>query len=229
MRCSVKYFDTGDSKYALYVEELRRARALADLMAAQYSIMRPQFSGDLQSWCDIQDIIKKEASCNCLYLSIHYEDVRIWILKTSGDIHFRKPQTIASDDFGNSESVPNLKALFSESFRHFAILPGDVCEDRSLNDERLLRSSDDINRSPLAHNKADDMEKELRWCYETIVTPVADLLKEPEVIIVPDSCMYQVPFAALLDEEGGYLFEKFRIRIVPSLTTLKLIKDSPPN
>ena len=58
---------------------------------------------------------------------------------------------------------------------------------------------------------------------------MADLLKEPEIIIVPDSCMYQVPFAALIDEGGRYLSEKFRIRIAPSLTTLKLIKDSPPN
>ena len=37
----------------------------------------------------------------------------------------------------------------------------------------------------------------------------------------------QVPFPALTDEGGRYLSEKFRIRIVPSLTTLKLIQDSP--
>ena len=61
-----------------------------------------------------------------------------------------------------------------------------------------------------------------------IIAPVADLLTEPEIIIVPDRCLYQVPFAALRDEPGGkYLSETFRFRIVPSLTTLKLIRDSP--
>ena len=62
-----------------------------------------------------------------------------------------------------------------------------------------------------------------------IIAPVADLLKDPEIIIVPDHCMYQVPYAALCDERGKYLSETFRIRIVPSLTTLKLIQDSAPD
>ena len=52
-------------------------------------------------------------------------------------------------------------------------------------------------------------------------------LKEREIIIVPDRSLNQVPFAALTDEDGKYLSETFRIRIVPSLTTLKLIQDSP--
>ena len=42
-----------------------------------------------------------------------------------------------------------------------------------------------------------------------------------------DSLLNQVPFAALSDECGQFLSETFRIRIVPSLTTLKLIQDSP--
>ncbi|XP_078364102.1 tetratricopeptide repeat protein 28-like [Oculina patagonica] len=60
-----------------------------------------------------------------------------------------------------------------------------------------------------------------------IIAPVADLLEEPEIIIVPDRSLYKVPFAALPDETGKYLSETFRIRIVPSLTTLKLIQNSP--
>ena len=60
-----------------------------------------------------------------------------------------------------------------------------------------------------------------------LINPVSDLLDEPEIIIVPDRNMFRVPFAALLDKNGKYLSETFRIRIVPSLTTLKLIQDSP--
>ena len=60
-----------------------------------------------------------------------------------------------------------------------------------------------------------------------IIAPVADLLDEAEIIIVPDRSFFKVPFAALEDESGNYLSETFRIRIVPSLTTLKLIQDSP--
>ena len=60
------------------------------------------------------------------------------------------------------------------------------------------------------------------------MAPVDDLLEEPEVIIVPDRCLYQVPFAALHEKEGTeYLSETHRIRVIPSLTTLKIIQDSP--
>ena len=60
-----------------------------------------------------------------------------------------------------------------------------------------------------------------------IIAPVADLLDEREINIVPDRILYKVPFTAFKDESGKYLSESFRLRIVPSLMTLKLIQDSP--
>ena len=60
------------------------------------------------------------------------------------------------------------------------------------------------------------------------IAPVYDLLEEPEVIIVPDRSLYKVPFAAPSEKEGAeYLSETHRIRVIPSLTTLKIIQDSP--
>ena len=35
-----------------------------------------------------------------------------------------------------------------------------------------------------------------------IIAPVADLLDEPEIIIVPDRLFYKVPFAALEEKSG---------------------------
>ena len=215
----------GRPEVSLFVEELRRARALTDLMAAQYSAEQLQFSGDLQSLFSIHDIIKRETNCSVVYFSVDDEDVRIWVLKTRGEILFRHKKRLDSE---NARSVPNPKVLFSESFRHFAILPTENYEDRSLNDEAVLTLPRDIRRSPPSHDETEDM-KTLRLFHKITIAPVADLLKEPEIIIVPDSCMYQVPFAALLDEGGRYVSEKFRIRIVPSLTVLKVIQDSPSN
>ena len=60
------------------------------------------------------------------------------------------------------------------------------------------------------------------------IAPVNDFLEEPEVIIVPDRRLYKVPFAALSEKEGAeYLSETHRVRVIPSLTTLKIIQDSP--
>ena len=73
----------------------------------------------------------------------------------------------------------------------------------------------------------NDPKLNLTLFYNIIIDPVGDLLKGSEIIIVPDRHLYHVPFPALLDDSGKYLSEKFRIRIVPSLTTLKCIQDSP--
>ena len=73
----------------------------------------------------------------------------------------------------------------------------------------------------------EDPEPSLTLFHEMLINPVSDLLDEPEIIIVPDRNLYRVPFAALLDKKGKYLSENFRIRMIPSLTTLKLIQNSP--
>ena len=64
-------------------------------------------------------------------------------------------------------------------------------------------------------------------CYKLLISPVVNVLEGPEIVIVPDRALYKIPFAALTDESGKYLSETFRIRIAPSLTTLKLINESP--
>ena len=48
------------------------------------------------------------------------------------------------------------------------------------------------------------------------------MLKGDEIVIVPDGPLHLTPFAALLNEASRYLSESLRIRIVPSLTSMKL-------
>ncbi|PFX20929.1 Tetratricopeptide repeat protein 28, partial [Stylophora pistillata] len=158
-------------------------------------------SGNPQSWRGIQEIIRREADCACLYISVGKNDVRFWILKATGAIHFTK-KTVSLEANAKSGLVPDLDEFFKESFRNHAVL--------------------------LDHD-AEDLRTNLHLCYKIIIAPVASLLKRPEIIIVPDSCMYQVPFAALADEGGKYLSETCRIRMVPSLSTLKCVQNSPPD
>ena len=58
----------GNPNEALYVVELGRARALADLMSAHYGV-KQQISANPQAWVGIEKIMKKEINCNCLYIS----------------------------------------------------------------------------------------------------------------------------------------------------------------
>ena len=189
------------------------------MMAARYSAQE-QISSDPQSWCGIQGIITKEADCTCLYISVSLNDIRFWILKATGAIHFSEKK-VKLDQNKVTGIVPELDKFFKEAFRSYA-------EGQSLDDIELMSLHYD-NRSVLRDYDAKDFKTSLDLCYKIIIAPVASLLKQPEIIIVPDSCVYQVPFAALADEGGKYLSETCRIRIVPSLTTLKLVQDSPPD
>ena len=60
--------------HGLYVLELTRARALADLMSSQYSL-KSQISADPQSWTGIENIMKKESNSCSLYISYHAHDL----------------------------------------------------------------------------------------------------------------------------------------------------------
>ena len=206
--------------HALYVLELARARALADLMATQYSI-ESQITADPQSWIGIESIMKKESNSSCLYISYYDHDLFFWVLKTSGIIHFRR--ITVDEKLVGARVAGELDDFFATSFRSFGILSQEDCEDRSLSDVekfaalRLIEEEDE---------ESQNSESSEALYYRMLINPVADLFEDHELIVVPDRFLNQVPFAALTDEGGRYLSEKFRIRIVPSLTTLKLIQDS---
>ena len=120
----------------------------------------------------------------------------------------------------------NVDQVFSEeSFRGFTVLPQEHCEDRSLS---FLKASDST-REPAeegilaVYRLVEDEEEEnlqpvptLTERYRMIFAPVADFLDQPELVIVPDRALYNVPYAALKDKSGKYLSQTYRIRIVPS-------------
>ena len=211
----------GNPNHGLYVLELARARALADLMSSQYSV-KGQISADPQSWTGIENIMKKESNSSCLYISYHADNLFFWVLKTSGGIHFRR--ITVDEELVGAGLFGKLDDFFAKCFRSLGILGDQECEDRSLNDiesfaaPRLIEEDDE---------EIQNSEWDLSLYYRMLISPVADLLEEPEIIVVPDRSLNQIPFPALTDERGRYLSETFRIRIVPSLTTLKLIQDSP--
>ena len=215
---------TGKPQDALYVEELGRARGLAEFMADKFSVEN-QISASPKSWFGIENIVHKESNCASLYISYRDREVLLWVLKTNGDIHFRK--STVNEDILRAELVVDVEGILKKSALSFGIFPKENCEDRSLDDNVPISLLDDSGET-LRGNDTKDTETSLRLCYKMIIAPVADLLTEPEIIIVPVRCSYRVPFAALRDQTTGkYLSETHRIRIIPSLTTLKLIQDCP--
>ena len=216
---------TGKFRDALYAEELGRARVLAGFMADKYSL-KSHFTADPQSWFGIENIVKRERNCVFLYVSYTERKVLLWVLKGNGDIFFRATDQVEIDTL-IAEQVCDVEGIFKKSAAGFGVLPAANCEDRSLNDN-VTTSLHEESRANVRGDETKDTERTHQLCYKWIVAPVADLLTEPEIIIVPDRFLYRVPFAALRDKSAGkYLSEKYRIRIIPSLTTLRLIQECP--
>ena len=217
--------DTGKFRDALYVEELGRARVLTEFMADKYSA-ESHISADPRSWFGIENVVKRDSNCVFLYISYRDRQVLLWVWKTNGDICFRKTDEVKVETL-IAEQVCEVEGIFKKSAACFGVLPTANCEDRSL-DDNVTTSLHEESQANLRGDETKDTGRSHHLCYEWIVAPVADLLTEPEIIIVPDRFSYRVPFAALRDGPAGkYLSEKYRIRIVPSLTTLRLIQECP--
>ena len=225
---------SGKQKEAVTVLELGRARALGDLISGQHSAQQ-QESVHPPSWADIERIVKKESNCSCLYMSYFCQDMFLWVLEENKPLHFR---TINVNKCFVTKGLERyVHHVFREDgFRRFKVLQQDHCEDRSLS---FLTASDSTHgqteQEGLEVYRLVEGEEEenlqrvptLAEQYKMIISPVSDFLNEPELVIAPDRALYKVPFAALMDERGNYLSEAYRIRIVPSLTTLGLIQDTP--
>ena len=234
---SAMFCNGGNVTEALCILELGRARALCDLITSQYSVQQQISFNMLSSWADIERIVKKETNCSCLYISYCFQYMFLWLLQGDKPILFR--QIDVNECFVEKGLERDADEVFSEkSFRRFHILPQEHCEDRSLlfskaGDFKLTQKSPEQESlavfRPVENEEEENLQPvpTLAECYQMLIAPVSDFLDEPELVIVPDRALYKVPFAALKDESNKYLSESYRIRIVPSLTTLKLIQNRP--
>lgn len=73
----------------------------------------------------------------------------------------------------------------------------------------------------------DNKKEALKELYSTFNVPVADLLHSDQITMVPDGPLAFVPFSAVINQDSRYLSETFRIRLIPSLTSLKLMAECP--
>ena len=65
----------------------------------------------------------------------------------------------------------------------------------------------------------------LRTLYDMVIAPFSHLIEGDELIIIPDRSSFLIPYAALMDQHSRHLSEKLRIRLAPSLTSLRLLQS----
>ena len=122
-----------------------------------------------------------------------------------------------------------LKDMTDKTFEQIRATEPAKCEDRSLDDP------DDETVEDLSDRGKDEKEfisslagnDTLRELYDVMIAPISHLIEDEELIIVPDGSSFLIPYAALVDQKSRYLSETLRIRLAPSLTSLRLLIDCP--
>ena len=209
---------------ALLSAEKGRAQALNDLIYFRYG------SGEIQPGphslgnSDLEVLVSGAVS-NTVFMAVDNEERKIfyWFIISFQDIQLRSTEI---SNYGSFEDVNTfIESLMNTISREFK--RGSIrCEDRSLdepcNEELVKKRSGHAYFSPECSPKVA-----LRMLYDVIIAPISDLVNGSKLIFVPESSLWSVPFAALMDSVSNYLNDSFRVRMIPSLTTLKLLNDYP--
>ena len=227
---------------ALYTAELGRARGLADLMSKQYFVQESGQGEELRI-SDIETLPLKN-DCTVLFLSYHVHELFIWVVKPDRYITFRKVSRDTLEAVTQRIKGVNVEALFESmvdvTYAQYKFGRDIDCEDRSLlmfqadqtdehkgNPQTRLLEEDDIDDGDEEVLLDSASETTMRMWYKMIVAPVEDLLDGSELIVVPEGLLYRIPLAALEDSNGKPLSETYKLRVIPSFTTLKLLQASP--
>ena len=210
----------GDVFEALFAVEQGRAQALKDLLNSKYRTETPHIT-DKVTWDTLSCL-----PSNTVFMAVHGRGIIFWIIQNGKDVQLRRKEI----SHNNSEvSATALLELLNDNVHEEIGVRGDVkCEDRSL--DRIsktkpskMKSYEILSQSTLFNTNA------LRTWYDVIISPIKDLINGNELIFVPEGPLCLAPYAAFRDSNSKYLSDSFRIRVIPSLSSLKLIKDCSPD
>ena len=208
---------------ALFSAEQGRARGLKDLMELRYAFQSSAAYGGSGTGVKTVNELLGYLPPNTIFMAFGENELIFWVCQSRKEFELRKKQ-IHSE--GEVETF--LEVLLQVAQQEIGTRDLVKCEDRSLQlpDNLVLkRSPQDGKQTKLLHLQ----KSALSTLYDTIVEPIQDLLLGTELVFVPEGPLCLAPFAAFKGPNSKYLCESFRIRVAPSLTSLKMVADCPVN
>ncbi|KAJ7378451.1 hypothetical protein OS493_022985 [Desmophyllum pertusum] len=206
----------------------RTSRALVDLMSKRFGIRERRNSNDI--CVDGLRELSIQNHSTIIFIAAVYKNIYFWVME-EGRIRFKLHKLESRE-----ESLTDLLNLPRRQELHDD--PVVECEDRSLSAYYRMKSSLNENKGESQKRleeeeggqrkeKSAKDESSRHLLYNRFFAPIADLIQCQDITIVPEGDMFLVPFSALQDADSKFLSETLRIRLIPSLTALKLIQASP--
>ena len=211
----------GKMTEALLSAEQGRSQALKDLIEFNYGLTQTSFE-----FCSVIDIIPDTFSrLPLVFIAVQRNEITFWIVKNGKDVKLRTKKF--SYDMSLSDVAEYLQSLMQTVREAIGVRSEVKCEDRSLEKLGETNASNEVRCDPPPPLSLDQQKTSLKTAYDVAVGPIADLVDGDEVIIVPEGPLWLAPYAAFVDSNSKFLSESFRIRMIPSMTTLRLIADCP--
>ncbi|KAL9965107.1 hypothetical protein ACROYT_G028860 [Oculina patagonica] len=206
----------GDVVEALFAAEQGRAQALEDLMNSKYTIETVQnkqrttfdaFSG---------------LPSNTVFMAVDKTEIVFWIIQNGKSVDLKRKKIVENSSVDVATTVA--ESLIQNAYGMIGVRSSARCEDRSL--DRMSPEDLSNKRCDRAISQPMDFDTNpLRKIYDVIIGPISDLIHGKELIFVPEGPLCLAPYASLMDSNSKYLCEDFKIRVIPSLSSLKLITD----
>ena len=144
------------------------------------------------------ELISNHISSPTLFLMNDTQSVNIWMLLKGGKLYAFVQQGVIDD----------LTSMTYQTYKQIGVHQS-LC--------KKTRSRKEI----------EDQGGALKVLYNIFIAPFSNSIEGEELVIVPDGSSFLIPYAALVDQNSRYLSETLRIRLVPSLTSLRLLAECP--
>ena len=201
---------------ALSAAEQGRAQALQDLLNSNYAT---DATRETEATSDTFSCLPS----NTVFIALEKSEVIFWIIRNADDVELRRKRI--ADDSLKEVATTVTQSLIYNAHEIIGVRNYVKCEDRSLDgiNDKVLPNK----RSPQIISQQSHFDTNpLRALHDVIIGPISDLIIGNELMFVPEGPLCLAPYAAFLDPDSKYLCEDFNIRVIPSLSSLKLITDS---
>ncbi|XP_078362894.1 uncharacterized protein LOC144647024 [Oculina patagonica] len=208
---------------ALVAAEEGRAQALNDLLESRYGFLTSQSAGAYGQEEISLDELHRYITSSTAFQAVDRGTINVWVLSEGRFVGFRKHEL--GNSFTLDDATSAYRPLIQAAYKEIGVRVGVQCENRSLH---TVRESyiDEMSGWESSQHPLQQV-RPLAALYNIAIKPFADLAQGEELIIVPDGPLWLAPYAAFVDSDSKYLCESFRIRLIPSLSNLKMIADCP--
>ena len=207
---------------ALLTAERGRGRALMDLMEEQYGLTTHYPAGESSQHIGKMSHILSYISSPTVFLAVGQTTINFWIL--GKEFHFMRKQI--DKKYAKENAFASLVSLNEDAYSRIGVFKSVKGEDRSLDEptDEEVPANRPNKKGSMSQDCDDDP---LRALYDLVIGPILDMIHGNEITIVPDGPLFLSPFAAFVDQHSKFLSETFTIRLIPTLSSLKVLTECP--